>query len=183
MSHSARNWNREKIEKCLEFDLIPLARMNDDKSIHIHFVSVPAGLEYKNPPLFEEFIIDTSAPSYADFLDLLGLTTPGETKLFQKEHPEETSWKIEDLPLYFLNNCFLSVELKHDGKVEFVIRGFYMNKTSVYQFDALSEHGKLLIETSGIKLPGEKIFFHKAQEQFDEFLRTGEEPEWKSLKK
>ncbi len=156
--------------------------MLEDRSLFVFFNPVPAGQKYKNPPVEDHFIVETSANSYKLFLDVSGLLNVGESKSFLKPQPDELGWKIEHLHEYFENNRIFSVEFLPTGSIEFILRGYGMNSLSNYTFDAKSDKGKLVLARAGISSPGKKVVFPKAQEQFDKFLRTGEEPEWKSIK-
>jgi len=178
----AKGWDKNTIEKYIQSLQIYSIVMLDDESLYVYFASVPPGGKFHNIGVFEHFVVETSYPSYKAFIEVSGLSKVGERKIFFELPTAEGLWKIEDLPLYFYNDCILSIEYMNDGKVEFDIRGFYEEQSTKYQFEARGEHGKFLLETAGIKSPGEKISFPRAQEQFDQFLRTGEEPEWKSIK-
>lgn len=173
----AANWDIETILKYTDTEQIYRIKMLDDRSLFVCNVPVPC-TKFGNVPVYDHFIVEPTALSYINFLAVAEISEPGQEKSFFKPRPEEVYWKIEYLPEYFDNDCMHSVELTLDGKVEFTIRGYGVEKPQTYSFDASGDKGKLILKLAGITSPGEKVNFPKAEEKTKNFLRTGEEPRW-----
>lgn len=78
----ARDWNRDKIEKYIEFKQIFSVEMLADSCLYVFFNPVPVGAKFNNIPIYDHFIVEPNAPSYEDFLDLSGISKPGQIKDF-----------------------------------------------------------------------------------------------------
>lgn len=177
----AREWTIEKITQLTECEKIFGIDMLEDRSLYIYFNPVPSGGRFNSMPIFDNFLVEPSAPSYPLFIEVSGLSQPGQHKNFIKPQPPEAKWKVEELLYYFKNDWILSIEHTRAEFVDIELRGFFQKESTTYPLSLNSDHAKLMLEIAGIKSLGEKVYFPKAQERFDEFLRTGEEPRGKSL--
>lgn len=178
---SARNWDFARIQKFTDSEQISDIEMLEDRSLYVSFTPVPVSPKYNNVPIIDCFIVEPSASSYLHFLEISGLSQPGQHKSFKKPRPPEAIWKVEELLYYLETDCVLSVEYTQSEFVEIELRGFFQKESAKYPLSLNSDQAKLMLEKAGIKSHGEKVYFPKAQEKFKEFLRTGEEPRGKSL--
>ncbi len=80
----AKNWTREDIEKHIESKQIRSIDMLSDYSLYVAFTLVPSDVGPRgNIGVEDDFIVDTSAVAYKDFLELSGLKEPGQHKYFR----------------------------------------------------------------------------------------------------
>lgn len=78
----ARDWNRDTIEEYINYKQIFSIEMLGDNCLYVFFNPVPAGTKFNNIPIYDHFIVEPTAPSYASFLELSGILEPGQIKDF-----------------------------------------------------------------------------------------------------
>lgn len=78
----ARSWNITEIRKYIQFKQIHSIDVLDDCSLYVTFALVPPGGKYVNVGVFDDFIIESDANSYQAFLEISGVSKPGESKYF-----------------------------------------------------------------------------------------------------
>lgn len=81
-TNRAKEWTRDTINTYIENEQIFALEMLEDSSLYVFFNPVPAGAKFNNVPIFDHFIVAPDSPSYIDFLEVSGVTKPGQCKDF-----------------------------------------------------------------------------------------------------
>ncbi|QQR58250.1 MAG: hypothetical protein IPG59_01800 [Candidatus Melainabacteria bacterium] len=77
----AKNWKLEDIEKYIQQERIYSVDVLPDKSLYVSFALVPPGTNHMG--VMDDFIVEPSAPSYQNFLQMSGISEPGQSKSFK----------------------------------------------------------------------------------------------------
>lgn len=77
----AKNWKLEDIEKCIQQERIYAVDVLPDKSLYVSFALVPPSTNHMG--VMDDFIVEPSAPSYKNFLQMSGISEPGQSKSFK----------------------------------------------------------------------------------------------------
>ncbi|MCW5823305.1 MAG: hypothetical protein KIT34_10915 [Cyanobacteria bacterium TGS_CYA1] len=76
------NWEENAIQNRINTEQIYKMVILDDESLYVFYQSIPAGGKHHNMGVSKHFIVKPSFSSYKTFIEISGLSKPGDERSF-----------------------------------------------------------------------------------------------------